>query len=164
MKKKLLFVTYFDEHPDAGLSYVISLAKAMNEDLTICLLREKRFSERMDGILSAATFAEAGELDTARQMAAGDTQDADENTEKKLAVLFYRCKKSGIKVDLYSSRADVISAVEKYFKERNGIDIILLGPNVTVNGNLSGRKLKKLSHAVARPIVTIGSQEAAAAI
>lgn len=160
MKKKLLFVTYFDEHPDAGLSYVISLAKAMNEDLTICLLREKRFSEKMDGIMAAATFAEAGETDTASQMITA--QNTDESPEKKLAVLFYRCKKSGIKVDLYSSRADVISSVEKYFKERNGIDIVLLGPNVTVNGNLSGRKLKRLSHIVARPIVTIGSQQSVA--
>ena len=112
--------------------------------------------------MAAATFAEAGETETARQMITGGAQNADESTEKKLAVLFYRCKKSGIKVDLYSSRADVISSVETYFKERNGIDIILLGPNVTTNSNLSGRKLKRLSHIVARPIVTIGNQQSAA--
>lgn len=164
MKKKLLFVTYFDEHPDEGLSYVLELAKVMNEDLMIFLLRKRRVSAKVDDLMSAVTFAEANEHETARQKVAGDHPNPEENSEKKLAGLFYRCRKSGIKVDLYSSRADVISAIEEYFKQRNGVDIVLLGPNIADHSNLTQRKLRRLSDTVARPIVTIARQSSAVPI
>jgi hypothetical protein len=157
MKKKLLFVTYFDEHPDAGLSYVIELAKVMKEDLTIFLLRKKMLSRKFDDLMTAVTFAEAGEQETARQ-AIADAPKADEKTDRKIDGLLEKCEESGIKVDIYSSKADAVSTIENYFKHRNGIDIVLLGPNVTDNCKFSGRTLKRLSDVVARPIVTIAKQ------
>ena len=79
-------------------------------------------------------------------------------TKKQLAGVVYRCKKSGIKVDLYSSNSDAISVIEKYFRHRNGIDIVLLSPNITEHNHITQRTLKKLSHSVARPIVTMAKQ------
>jgi hypothetical protein len=158
MKKKLLFVTYFDEHPDSGLSYVIELAKVMKEDLTIFLLRKKMLSRKFDDLMTAVTFAEAGEQETARQSIADAPKRADEKTDKKIDSLLGKCEESGIKVDIYSSKADAVSTIENYFKHRNGIDIVLLGPNVTDYCNFSGRTLKRLSDTVARPIVTIAKQ------
>jgi hypothetical protein len=161
MKKKLLFVTYLDERPDEGLSYVIELAKVMNEDLTVFLLRKRVHSTKIDDLMASVAFAEAGEHETAKQMITGRRRDLDGAPERKLLGLFGKCKESGIKVDVFSSREDAMSAIEGFFKHRNGIDIILIGPNIADHGNISQRKLKRLSDAVARPIVTIARQSSA---
>jgi hypothetical protein len=129
MKKKLLFVTYLDENPADGLSYVIDLAKILHEDLTIFLLyKRERDRDRVDG---------------------------------KYFVLFVgKCRESGINVDIQPSKSDVVPALEDYFKRKNGIDMVLLGPNVTDNG-VSSRELKKLVHTVSRPIITMARQSCA---
>jgi hypothetical protein len=164
MRKKIMFVTYFDEHPDEGLSYVIELAKVMNEGLMIFLLKKKQFSRRLDDLMTAVTFAEANEDETAMQTMTKDYKKADENPDEKLAGLFGKCQKSGIDFDVYSSKEDAVLAIEKYFKRRNGIDIVLLGPNVTDKGNFTEKKLKRILHIVARPIVTIARQQSAVPI
>jgi hypothetical protein len=160
MKKKLLFVTYLDEHPDAGLSYVIELAKVMKEDLTIFLIRKRIFSGKLDDLMTAVTFAEAGELETARQTISYDSQ-RDDNTDGEIDSLLEKCEESGVKCNVYSSKEDAVSTIENYFKHRNGIDIVLLGPNVTDYCNFSRKTLKRLSDTVARPIVTIAKQTSA---
>ncbi len=163
MKKKMLFVTYLDEHPEAGFSYVIELAKVLNEDLMVFLLREKRLSGNSDESAGADALTAAVGVGTEGQTITADTQDAPE-TEKKLAGLVYKCKKSGIKVDLYSLRSDVVSSIEEYFRHKNGIDIVLLGPNITEHSHITQRTLKKLSDTVARPIVTMAKQTSTAPI
>jgi len=155
MKKKLLFVTYLDEHPDEGLSYVIELAKVMNEDLMIFLLRKRKLSRKVDEFMTAVTYAEANEHETAVQAIAKERKRVDGNSDHKLSLFFGKCRESGIRVDVYSSKADAVATIEDYFRSRNGIDIVLLGPNITDHGNLSQRRLKRLSDIVARPIVTI---------
>lgn len=162
MKKKLLFVTYLDEHPDEGLSYVIDLAKVMNEDLMIFLLRKRMLSRKLDDLMTSVTFAEANEHETARQTIAGEHIKMDGNTDGKLGGIVGKCEESGIKVDVYSSRADAFSSIEEYFRHRNGVDIVLLGPNIADHSNITQRKLKKLSDTVARPIVNIARQASAA--
>jgi len=155
MKKKLLFVTYLDEHPDEGLSYVIELAKVMNEDLMIFLLRKRTLSRKVDEFMTAVTYAEANEHETAVQAIAEERKKVDGNSDHKLIGIFGKCRESGIRVDVYSSKADAVATIEDYFKSRNGVDIVLLGPNINDHGNLSQRRLKRLSDIVARPIVTI---------
>jgi hypothetical protein len=164
MKKKLLFVTYFDERPDEGLSYVIELARVMNEDLMIFLLRKRMLSGKVDDLMTAVTFAEANEPETARRTVPEEHKKSDANLDRKLVGIFGMCRESGIRVDVYSSRADAVSSIEEYLKHRNGIDIVLLGPNITDYSNLTQRKLKRLSDTVARPIVTIARQASAASI
>jgi hypothetical protein len=163
MKKKMLFVTYLDEHPEAGFSYVLELAKVLNEDLMIFLLREKRLSGNSDESAGADALTATAGVGTEGQTITADSQNSTE-TEKKLAGLVYKCKKSGIKVDLYSLRSDVVSSIEDYFRHKNGIDIVLLGPNITEHSHISQRTLKKLSDTVARPIVTMAKQTSTAPI
>ena len=162
MKKKLLFVTYLDEHPDEGLSYVIELAKVMNEDLLIFLLRRRMLSRKLDNLMTSVTFAEANEHETARQAVAGEHRKIDAKSGGKLVGIFSKCEESGINVDVYSSREDAVSSIEEYFKHRNGVDIVLLGPNIADHSNITQRRLKKLSDTVARPIVNIARQASAA--
>jgi hypothetical protein len=155
MKHKLLFVTYKDNHEDEGLSYVIELAKTLNKDLTIFLIWKKRLSKRIENVLTAATFAEADEHETAREMIAGDAKKGNGKDDPKLEPFVGKCHESGIEVDIRSFKQDVFPTIKNYFKRRNGIDIVLLGPNVAGAGNITTRELKRLAHTISRPIVTI---------
>ena len=154
MKKKLLFVTYLDEHPADGLSYVIDLAKVLHEDLTIFLLYKRKISKKIDDTMAAVTFAEANEHETARESL---KKDKGVNGDS-LGLIVGKCQESGINVDIRSFKSDAVSALEDYFKRKNGIDMILLGPNVPDNVNVSSRTIKKLLHTISRPIVTIARQ------
>jgi len=155
MKHKLLFVTYKDKHEDEGLSYVIELAKTLNKDLTIFLIWKKRLSKRIENVLTAATFAEADEHETARQMATGEQEEVKGDVDPKLEPFVGKCHESGIEVDIRSFKQDVFPTLKNYFKRRNGIDIVLLGPNVAGSGSINARELKRLASTISRPIVTI---------
>src|SRR5512134_806228 len=72
-KRQLLFVTYRDENIEEGGMYAIELAKAMYEDITLLLVQKKsNFMEKLGEMMTAVSFAEADEHDTARQIMAGD--------------------------------------------------------------------------------------------
>lgn len=157
MKKKLLFVTYCDAQPENGLSYVIELAKIMHEDLTIFLLKKRRISRQVDELMTAVTFAEANEQETARQMVTGDCKEDVKIPDRLLGT----CYQSGIHVDICSSRADVVSAVKECLRQRNGIDIVLLAPNITEREKFTGKKLQRLMSTVTRPLVTLSRQQSA---
>ncbi len=155
MKHKLLFVTYNDNHEDEGLSYVIELARTLNKDLTIFLIWKRRLTKKLEDIMAAATFAEADEHETARQMATGEQEEINENVDPKLEPFVGKCHESGIEVDIQSFQQDVFPTIKNYFKRRNGVDIVLLGPNVAGSGSISTRELKRLANTISRPIVTI---------
>jgi hypothetical protein len=157
MKKKMLFVTYLDEHPEEGFSYVIELAKVMNEDLMVFLLRKKCHSRKRNELEKADVLPEGMEVSSEKQIITIVSQETQEN-EKKLAGLVYKCKKSGIKVDFYAFSSDVVSAIEEYFRHKNGIDIVLLGPNISEHSHITQQTLKKLTNTVARPIITMEKQ------
>jgi hypothetical protein len=163
MKKKMLFVAYLDKHPDEGFSYVIELAKVMNEDLMVFLLREESLWRSYENGGSHDVLTEPLEVETQAQGITATFQETPE-TKKQLAGIVYKCKKSGIKVELYSTNSDVISVIENYFRHKNGIDIVLLSPNITEHGHFSQRTLRKLSQSVARPIVTMAKQTSMAPI
>jgi len=159
----MLFVTYMDEHPEEGFSYVIQLAKVMNEDLMVFLLREKRFARKNKKSEKADALTESIEVAVEKEIVTAASQGTP-GTEKKLAGLVYKCKKSGIKVDLYALSSDVVSAIEEYFRQKNGIDIVLLGPNITEHSHITQQTLKKLTNTVARPIITMAKQTSLAPI
>jgi hypothetical protein len=155
MKHKLLFVTYNDNHEDEGLSYVVDLAKTLNKDLTIFRIWKRQLTKKFEDVMAAATFAEADEHETARQMATGEQEEINGNVDPKLKPFIGKCHESGIKVDIRSFSQDVFPTIKNYFKRRNGVDIVLLGPNVAGSGSISAKELKRLANTISRPIVTI---------
>jgi hypothetical protein len=155
MKHKLLFVTYKDNHEDEGLSYVIGLAKTLNKDLSIFLIGKRRLTKKFEDVMTAATFAEADEHETARQMATGEQKEVNGHVDPKLEPFVGKCHESGIEVDIRSFKQDVFPTIKNYFKRRNGIDIVLLGPNVAESGSINARELKRLASSISRPIVAI---------
>lgn len=70
-KRQLLFVTYRDENIEEGGQYAIELAKAMYEDITLLLVEKKdSLISKLGNLMTAASFAEEGEPETAREIVA----------------------------------------------------------------------------------------------
>ncbi len=68
-KRQLLFVTYRDENIEEGGMYAIELAKAMYEDITLLLVEKKdSLINKLGNLMTAASFAESGEHETAREI------------------------------------------------------------------------------------------------
>ncbi len=157
-KRQLLFVTYRDENLEEGVSYAIELAKAMYEDITLLLVQKKsNLLDKFETLMTAVTFAEAGEHDTARQVMAG-SPDAAELSKKLLAKLKEKCAREGIAVQVRESDLDAVSGIRAYLKEHTGIDKVVLSPVITEAGNVTSKDLNRLVRTSSRPIVTMTRQ------
>ncbi|RJQ16693.1 MAG: hypothetical protein C4560_09065 [Nitrospiraceae bacterium] len=159
MKKQILLVTYLNEDFDEGLSYAIDLAKAMNEDLTILLAHKNKLLQRVEEIMSAITFAEAGESETAREVLSAGP---DSGSRSKLNALIEKCHNAGVAAKVYTVALDAGPAIKDFLSQKNSVDMVLLGPSVTENGNISSGELQKIVRTVSRPIVTMAKQCSAA--
>lgn len=160
-KRQLLFVTYGDENLEEGVSYAIELAKAMYEDITLLLVQKKsNLMDKFENLMTAVTFAEAGEHDTARQIMSG-SPEAAEQSKKKLEQLIEKCTKEGITVKVEDMEQDVVSGIRLYLKNHTGIDKVVLSPVITEAGNVTAKDLNRLVRTSSRPIVTMTRQAAA---
>jgi hypothetical protein len=163
MKKQLLFVTYPNEGMDEGLSYAVDLARTMNEGITVLLVKKDKLMKKFEDMMSAVAFAEENEPDTARQFLSGPGVAMEAGAAANLRTIREKCMKVGVKVNIHTASMDTVSAVKDFLKQTSGIDMILLSPSVTGEGNLSGSELKRLVRTASRPIVTMSRQAIASA-
>lgn len=158
-KRQLLFVTYGDENLEEGVSYAIELAKAMYEDITLLLVQKKNnLIEKLGNLMTAVSFAEADDHETARQIMAGGSQDGHERLERKLAELAERCKREGVQVNVQYTGLDAVSGIRTFLRDHTGIDKVVLSPVVTEAGNVTAKDLNRLVRTASRPIVTMTRQ------
>jgi hypothetical protein len=158
-KRQLLFVTYGDENLEEGVSYAIELAKAMYEDITLLLVQKKsNLIEKLGNLMTAVSFAEADDHETARQIMAGGSQDGQERLERKLAELAERCKREGVQVNVQHTALDAVSGIRTFLRDHTGIDKVVLSPVVTEAGNVTAKDLNRLVRTASRPIVTMTRQ------
>jgi hypothetical protein len=148
-KKQLLFVAYYDENFGEVLPYALNLAKMLNEGITILLIYKKRITEKFEHLMTAITFAEAGEDKTAGQLMKEKIVK-----DEKLVSLLEKFTQKDVNVDVCTEKADVISAI-KDFLRRRVVDMVLLSPSVTDSGNMRTRELNRLVKTISRPIVTM---------
>jgi hypothetical protein len=154
-EKQLLFVTYHDENLDEGLSYAVDLAKTMNDGIEILLIYKRKVLEKFEDMMTAITFAEADMHKTAREMISDDYKKNSEDYEKKIDLLKETCRKSGITVGVSMAAADAVSAVKNILRQNARIDMVLLSPSITNDGNVTSKVLNKLVKTASRPIVTM---------
>ena len=152
MKKHILFVTFRNEEMEEGLSYAIDLAKAMNEGVTVLLVHKRKLIQKFSDAMTAAAFAEAGEFETAREIAA---ESSIKDSRRELGLLMEKCQESGVSADVLEVDNDAVTAVNDFLRQKNGIDMVLLSPSITSNGNVTGRELQRLVRTTSRPIVTM---------
>lgn len=152
-KKQLLFVAYYDENFGEVLPYALNLAKMLNEGITILLMYKKRIAERFESLMTAITFAEAGEDKTARNLMKEKIAK-----DKKIVSLLEKFTQKDVNIDVCAEKADVISAIRDFLRRRVAVDMVLLSPSVTDSGNIKSRELDRLVKTTSRPIVTIARQ------
>ncbi|OGW25714.1 MAG: hypothetical protein A2X59_08340 [Nitrospirae bacterium GWC2_42_7] len=153
MKQSLLFMTYEDDDFDEGLSYALDLAKMMDRGIAILLVHKKKLSRKFEDLMTAITFAQANEHETARQIISG--QVSEDNGTDQQNVLREKCDSSGVSTKIYNALDDTSAALNNFLKNNKGIDMVLLSPSITDNGNLSARELNQLLRTASRPIVTM---------
>ncbi len=162
-KRQLLFVTYRDENLEDGISYAVELAKAMFEDITLLLVQKKSsLMNKIGDLMTAVSFAEADEHETAREIMAGGSEDSRRRFDDVLANLVNRCGKEGIKVVVQDTDLDAVAGIRSFLKTHSGIDKVVLSPAVTEAGNVTAKDLNRLVRTASRPIVTMTRQAIAA--
>ncbi len=152
-KKQLLFVTR-ERGSSEGLSYAIRLAKAMNEGLSILLICGRKIVEDIEDLATAVTFAEANEPEDARAIT-HKPRAISANQQGASAVLMEQCHKSGIAVRVQTTMLDAISAIRHLVQSENGVDLVVLAPDVAHEETISTRQLDQLAEATSRSIVTM---------
>ncbi len=157
MRKNLLFVTYHDKDCEEGLSYAIDLAKIMNKGMTVLLICRRNLMERFEDMMTSMTFAEAGEHEAAKKIYAGDDINKDRRGNG-IGFFTEKCLRAGVEVRVQPSAIDIVPALKYCLSVEKTIDMVLLGPNVTDNGNMSEKELRKLVRTASRPIVTLARQ------
>jgi hypothetical protein len=154
-KRKLLFVTYRDVNLDEGLPYAVELAKAMSEDIVLLLVNKKdKLTRKFEDLMAGVAFAEAGEHETAAQVAVPVPPDH----HGKISELVVRASREGIHLAVESLDRDVLSGIRAFVREHAGIDKVVLSPSITENEALTTRDLSRLVRTASRPIVTMTRQ------
>jgi hypothetical protein len=156
--KQLLFVTYHDENFDEGLSYALDLARTMKDSIEVLIIYRRKALEKFDDMMTAVTFAEAGEHKTARELISEEYKKRDEDYEKKISTVEETCRKSGIPVEFSAAAIDLVSAIKNLLKQNSRIDMVLLSPSITNDGHVTSKLLNKLVKTASRPIVTMAKQ------
>lgn len=159
MKRKILFVTDRYDDTDGGLSYAFDLARMMDKGISILLLRKERLMNRFETLMSAVTFAEAGERGTALEILAGEGKEPAAPVAARPSTIEEACAGSGLPTEISSGSGDMVSAVGTYLKSNRNVEMVLLSPSITEEGAVSTRDFKRLIATVARPIVTLARQE-----
>ena len=163
-KRQLLFVTYRDENLEEGISYAIELAKAMYEDITLLFVqKQSSLMDKLGNMMTAVSFAEAGEHDTAQQIMNESIKAVKGVYEKEVDAVVKKCLQEGIQANVHASSLDAISGIRKFLKEHAGIDKVVLSPAITEAGNLTSKDLNRLVRTSSRPIVTMTRQACAVA-
>jgi hypothetical protein len=157
MKRNILFVTDRGDDTDGGLSYAFDLARMMDKGIAVLLLRKARLMNRFETLMSAVTFAEAGEHETAREILSEGAGKAAVPAGAAPRTIEEACAGSGLQTQISSGTGDVVAAVGSYLKTNRNIEMILLSPSITEEG--ATRDFKRLLSTVSRPIVTLARQE-----
>jgi hypothetical protein len=156
MKRKLLFVSYRDGEFDHDLSYALDLAKMTDKGIAILLVNRKRVADKFEDIMAGVTFAEAGEHDTAIEMMTPKAEDGLKSLLEK------KCRESGMVASVYSAMHDAVSSLRDFVKKNKTVDMILLSPSITEDGEINPKMLKRLVlQTSSRPIVTMTRQAVA---
>ncbi len=151
MKRQFLFVTNQNEDFDEGLTYTTELAKLLDKDVTLLIAdNKKKFTDSFYDLMTTVTLAEANEHKIARKIV---KRDYDSGFTEKIQCVIEKCSEIGVNLSIHNSELDIVTAIKTFLKEKNGIDMVLLGPGITNNGTITAQDLKRLVRTTSRPII-----------
>jgi hypothetical protein len=153
VKKHLLFVTCQNESGDDGLAYAVDLAKTLQEGLTILVVKAKKLGQRFEDIMSAVAFAEENEHETAKELARGS------DAAGAYPGMVEQCRTMGIEAGMTTAHGDLVPAISSALKNSRAVDMVILSPSITRDGNVSAKELQRLVRTASRPVVTIARNQ-----
>ena len=68
------------------------------------------------------------------------------------------CDEMGIPFSIHRSQLNMLKAINEFMNQKKGVDMVLLGPSITENGNIKSSELKGLVKSASRPVVTLARQ------
>ncbi len=159
MKDKVLFVTKGGEQCDEGFSYVRELAKTLDSGIEVLIIYPSRMTNDFDDIMTAATYAEAGDLKTIREMVEAEQGAIKKMVEQKIGGLSSGSGETQVDLVCHSADGDLTATIKGYLKNRPYIDMVLLSPSLSENKK--SFDIRKLLKNISKPIVNISRPVAA---
>lgn len=147
-KQEILYVAYRDEPLEDGVSYAMYLANLLGETLRVVLLSPSGIGRKFNDLMTAVTFAEANEPDTAREIMSddGDTRKAASIQSQ----LLRKFEEEGIEGSVHIGLDATVKVVMNFLRQKK-VDLVLLSPSVTDSRSL----LNKLIKFSPRPVITM---------
>jgi len=153
MKEKLLFVTKGGEDCDNGFTYILELAKTLKTGVAMLMVYNKRVLDTYEDVMAAVAFAEAGDLETVKELMQSQERVIKETAGKKIKEMTEKCRENSVPFTYQIAADDAITAIKDFVKNRPEIDMVLLSPNLSVSKK--SIDLKKLLKNITKPIVSI---------
>ncbi|MBI4849181.1 MAG: hypothetical protein HY808_11500 [Nitrospirae bacterium] len=153
MKEKLLFVTKGGDDCDNGFPYILELAKTLNAGIAMLMVYNKKVMSAYEDVMAAVAFAEAGDLETVKQLIQSQEKEIKEASDKKIRGMYEKCSENSVPFTHQIIADDAIKAIKNFLKDRPGIDMVLLSPNLYAGKK--GIDLKELLRNITKPIVSI---------
>jgi hypothetical protein len=149
MKKQILFVTNQNDDIEDAFSYSVDLAKAMDEMIMVLIVSRKKLLDKFSDVMAAVSFAEADDHKTSRDiLAEGNAQNSVRDCLKKF-------KDAGVSIKVLKSTKGALPAVTDLLEQNNNVDMVLLSPGITSNGEVTAKELQRLVRTASRRIVTM---------
>ncbi|MBI5847381.1 MAG: hypothetical protein HZB31_05435 [Nitrospirae bacterium] len=153
MKDTILFVTKGGEHCDEGFSYVLELAKTLDASVEALIMRPIHLADNFEDIMAAATFAEADDMKTAKEIMECQQSNCREKLEGRIRELSNKAQIVSVDLLCHAADGDVAAAIKAILKEKAFIDMVLLSPSLSEKMN--SLDIKRLLRNIAKPIVHI---------
>jgi hypothetical protein len=153
MKDKILFVTKGGEQCDDGFPYVLELAKTLNAGIEVLIIYPSQVTNSFEDIMTAAAFAEAGDLQTIKKMMEAEQNEFKALVERKISSLVGKSQETAVDLSCHRADGDLATTIKTFLKTRPYVDMVLLSPSLT--DNRKSFDIKKLLKNISKPIVNI---------
>ena len=92
----ILFATKAGNESMEGFTYALELARSLRTGLGMLIIRQSRLSGALEEAMMAATFAEAGDIATAREILQSEELEIEAAHGVQLAAAKLQCRETGI--------------------------------------------------------------------
>jgi hypothetical protein len=153
MKDKILFVTKGGEQCDDGFSYVLELAKTLNAGIEVLIIYPSRITNSFEDIMTAATFAEADDMQTIKKMIDAEQNEFRALVERKISTLVSQSENTEVDLSCHRADGDLATTIKTFLKTRPYVDMVLLSPSLA--DDRKSFDIRKLLKNISKPIVNI---------
>ncbi len=133
----------------------------LNSGIAVLVVYPRQMMTSFEDVMSAAAFAEAGDFQTVRTLMKEQETELKETEEKKIKEMKVKAAEISVGLIYKTVSGDVASAITDYLKERTGIEMVLLSPNLSKERKILD--IRKLLKNISKPIVNITLPEKAGA-